>query len=362
MRGVAGPRSHSWSSPRPSPSDPRPGPRALTRCSTVGRVRGNEEGPGLSRGGAERSSRPGWVWHGHPHRCTQVILAFKLALPARRAAWPQSVEHLDVAFPSATPPRSDGKSSPPPRGTSASGFPCRRPSAGSGSIRRSGSSSVPAPLPITTRWGGSGGDEDDLGNTPVETMAGRVCQVQALVRERSQEQRLRCALSFRSPRSRARTAGRWSRQWGVLPQTSCRGGSLGSTGRSMRPGTACRPSGARSRVSRGGSAPGRDRPPGEPDGEPLKKGVASGGGAVAVLGHGRQGREQPDRRLFGGSHRNVFRWDPLTSITSPGHGFLDRRRRGPARPDRPRAGRGGLSARAGSAAWPGRGRRGRTCA
>jgi hypothetical protein len=37
----------------------------------------------------------------------------------------------------------------------------------------------------------------ELANTPVETMAGRVRQVQAFVRERSQEQGLRGALSFR---------------------------------------------------------------------------------------------------------------------------------------------------------------------
>ncbi len=38
-----------------------------------------------------------------------------------------------------------------------------------------------------------------LATTPVETMAGRVRQVQAFFGERSQERRLRCASPFRSP-------------------------------------------------------------------------------------------------------------------------------------------------------------------
>ncbi|HZT96622.1 MAG TPA: hypothetical protein VFB34_07265 [Chloroflexota bacterium] len=38
-----------------------------------------------------------------------------------------------------------------------------------------------------------------LANTPVETMAGRVRQVQAFFQEHSQEQRLRCVSPFRSP-------------------------------------------------------------------------------------------------------------------------------------------------------------------
>ncbi len=38
-----------------------------------------------------------------------------------------------------------------------------------------------------------------LANAPVETMAGRVRQVQAFFRERGQGQRLRCASPFRSP-------------------------------------------------------------------------------------------------------------------------------------------------------------------
>jgi hypothetical protein len=39
----------------------------------------------------------------------------------------------------------------------------------------------------------------ELANIPVESMAGRVRQVQAFFGERSQEQGLRGALSFRSP-------------------------------------------------------------------------------------------------------------------------------------------------------------------
>jgi hypothetical protein len=50
--------------------------------------------------------------------------------------------------------------------------------------------------PVERIWGTL---KTELANTPVETMAGRVRQIQAFFGERSQERRLGCALPFRSP-------------------------------------------------------------------------------------------------------------------------------------------------------------------
>ena len=62
-----------------------------------------------------------------------------------------------------------------------------------------------------------------LANTPVETMGGRVGQVQAFFGERSQEQRLRCASPFRSPLPQRKGVGRpcsppcrWPRPGGAV--------------------------------------------------------------------------------------------------------------------------------------------------
>jgi transposase len=60
-----------------------------------------------------------------------------------------------------------------------------------------GPRSCPHHHPVERIWGAM---KIYLANTPVETMAGRVGQVRAFFRERSQEQRLRRASPFRSPR------------------------------------------------------------------------------------------------------------------------------------------------------------------
>jgi transposase len=59
-----------------------------------------------------------------------------------------------------------------------------------------GPRSCPHHHPVERIWGAM---KTYLASTPVETMAGRVGQVQAFFRERSQEQLLRCASPDRSP-------------------------------------------------------------------------------------------------------------------------------------------------------------------
>ncbi|HZV48634.1 MAG TPA: transposase [Candidatus Dormibacteraeota bacterium] len=98
--------------------------------------------------------------------------------------------------------------------------------------------------------------------------------------------------------------------------------AIGSTGMSMPSRTASRPSGAGPSVTRKGLVSWtRPASQGTPRWGAPEKGGGLGGGAGVGLGHGRQGRELPDRGLPGGP-----RWGPLTDATSRGHVFLDRRR------------------------------------